>query len=98
MKCAPKLEKSTYNRWSTHFLDTLSLFEVEDYILEDKDQLVESKSKAGPEDSKAAVGSSKSIEAFAFVKQDRNIRVAMSQLVPDIAFHLVGPSYTAKQC
>ncbi|KAI0993314.1 hypothetical protein K3495_g14870 [Podosphaera aphanis] len=77
---------------------TLSLFEVEDYILEDKDQLVDSKSKAGPEDRKAAAGSSKSIEAFAFVKQDRNIRVAISQLVPDIAFHLVGPSYTAKQC
>ncbi|KAI0995498.1 hypothetical protein K3495_g12680 [Podosphaera aphanis] len=33
MKGAPKLDKSTYNRWSTHLLDVLSLFELDDYVL-----------------------------------------------------------------
>ncbi|KAI0992659.1 hypothetical protein K3495_g15526, partial [Podosphaera aphanis] len=96
MKCAPKLDKSTYNRWSTHFLDTLSLFEIDDYVLEIKDLNV--KVAITPEDSKPAAQSSSSSSARLIVKQDRNIRVAISQLVPDIAFHLVGPTYTAKQC
>ncbi|KAI0995828.1 hypothetical protein K3495_g12351 [Podosphaera aphanis] len=85
MKGALKLEKSTYNRWSTHFLDTLSLFEVDSYILE-------SKSRLNGHDKKVS-------EADLLVqKQDKNIRIAMSQLVPDIAFHLVNSSYSSKTC
>lgn len=34
MKGAPTLEKATYNRWSTHFVDVLSILDVERHILE----------------------------------------------------------------
>ncbi|KAI0995141.1 hypothetical protein K3495_g13040 [Podosphaera aphanis] len=85
MKGAPKLEKSTYNRWSTHFLDTLSLFEVDSYILESKSQLNGHDKKVSEAD-------------LLVQKQDKHIRIAMSQLVPDIAFHLVNSSYSSKTC
>lgn len=39
MKAAPKLEKATYDRWSVHFIDTLSLFDIDDYVLMNKKQL-----------------------------------------------------------
>ncbi|KAI1003360.1 hypothetical protein K3495_g4843 [Podosphaera aphanis] len=48
MKCASKLDKSTYNRWSAHFLDALSLFEIGDYVLEDK--ILHEKVTTDPED------------------------------------------------
>ena len=77
MKGAPRLEKSTYNRWSTHFLDALSLFDVDDYILKDKTELNSRNTKSISE--KDAI----------ICKQDKNIRIAISQLVPDLVFHLV---------
>ncbi|KAI0999622.1 hypothetical protein K3495_g8576 [Podosphaera aphanis] len=99
MKCAPKLSKSTYNRWSVHFQDTLSLFEIEDYLLQVKFPEENSKTKEFSIH-KASKDSAESshLASSDTLKQDRNIRVAISQLVPDIVFHLVGPSFTAKQC
>ena len=86
MKNAPKLEKSTYNSWCTHFSDILSLFNVEDFILTEKSEL--------------ACRNVKPVTAdhLSVCRQDKNIRIAISQLVPDIAFHLVDSSYTSKQC
>ena len=86
MKAASRLEKSTYNRWSCHFRDTLSLFDIDVYILEVKTEL------------KTRSNESVSESDMAVHKQDKNIRVAISQLVPDIAFHLVDSSYTSKEC
>lgn len=86
MKSAPVLEKSTYNRWSTHLLDALSLFDVDDYILTEKTELANRNIKPIPEN------------IVSICKKDKNIRVAISQLVPDVVFHLVDPSYTSKQC
>ena len=82
MKNTPKLEKSTYNRWCTHFSDILSLFNVEDFILTEKSEL--------------ACRNVKPVTAdhLSVCRQDKNIRIAISQLVPDIAFHLVDSSYT----
>lgn len=97
MKCAPKLDKSTYNRWSTHFLDALSLFEIDDYILENK-TVLDNRAASKFENSKYKALDPVSTDVDLVIKQDRNIRVAISQLVPDIVFHLVHPSYTAKQC
>ncbi|KAI1005464.1 hypothetical protein K3495_g2750 [Podosphaera aphanis] len=99
MKCAPKLSKSTYNRWSVHFQDTLSLFEIEDYLLqvkfpEENSKTTESSIHKASKDP----AESSHLASSDTLKQDRNIRVAISQLVPDIVFHLVGPSFTAKQC
>lgn len=76
MKNAPVLQKATYDRWSAHFLDVLSLFDLEDHILLEPD----------------------SKENSDFQRQDKNIRVALSQMVPDIAFHLVNSSFTSKLC
>lgn len=76
MKNISILQKATYDRWSAHFLDVLSLFDLEDYIL------VEHESK----------------ENLYFQKQAENIRVALSQLAPDTAFHLVNSSITPKLC
>lgn len=39
MKAASKLDKSTYNRWSSHYIETLILFGINDYVLEVKDTL-----------------------------------------------------------
>lgn len=86
MKGAPKLEKLTYNRWSTHFLDVLSLFEVDNYLLVEKPELISRKLESIHE------------SHLSVCKQDRNIRVAISQLVPDIAFYLVDSTYTSKLC
>ena len=83
MKNAPRLEKETYNRWSTHFLDVLCLLNIEKHILEILGALSE----------KPAAN-----ESLAVRKQDQNIRVAISQLVPDTVFHLVGSTFTAKEC
>ncbi|KHJ35971.1 hypothetical protein EV44_g3455 [Erysiphe necator] len=84
MKNAPRLDKATYDRWSAHFLDVLSLFNLEKYDLEDTSQLVADKVKL-----EIKVN-------LEYQKQDRNIRVALSQLTPDTAFNLVNSSFTSK--
>ncbi|KAF5192915.1 hypothetical protein FRX31_017498, partial [Thalictrum thalictroides] len=86
MKDAPKLDCSSYKRWSTHFRDVLSLFDIESFIDEEKDELLSRKLSKVPEND------------VAVQKQDTNIRVALSQLVPDTVFHLVGRNYTAREC
>ncbi|KHJ33202.1 hypothetical protein EV44_g3362 [Erysiphe necator] len=86
MKVAPQLDKSTYNRWSKYFRDVLSLFDVDSFILETKNELK-------TRNDKSASDSDKIIH-----KQDKNIRIAISQLVPDVVFHNFDCTYTAKQC
>lgn len=86
MRDAPKLGKPTYNRWSTHFLDALSLFDIDDYLVVEKAELNSRGLKNIPETDKTVQ------------KQDKNIRVAMSHLVPDEIFHLVDSSFTSKKC
>ena len=86
VKGAPKLDSASYNRWSTHFSDALSIFEVDDYLTIEKTELATRNTKNIPENH------------LKVHKQDRNIRIAISQLVPNIVFHLVNSSYTSKQC
>ena len=86
MKNAPKLEKATFNRWSTHFLDVLSIHDVEKHILEHIPALSISEKTNTPD------------PGHAIRKQDQNIRIAISQLVPDVVFHLVSSTFSAKEC
>lgn len=85
MRHAPILSKSTYNRWSSLFSDVLSLYDLQHYILEEVPDLK-------VEDSRTT-SAARDIQ-----KVDMHIRIAMSQLVPDIAFHLVHSTYTSKEC
>ena len=83
MKGTVVLEKSTYSKWSSQFSDVLSLLDVVEYI----DTVI-------PELGKSADSSTEKKVR----KQDQNVRIAMSRLVPDAASHVIGPNYTAREC
>lgn len=68
-KADPQLDKSTYNRGSKNFIDILSFFDVNNFILE-------SKNKLKTQNGKSASDTDKIIH-----KLDKNIRIAISQLV-----------------
>ena len=86
MKGVPRLENSNYDRWSTHFLDALSILDIDRYVLK---TVTELKSRGAEDIPKSDLTAH---------KQDKIIRAAISQLVPDIVFHLVDASFTSKKC
>ncbi|KHJ31863.1 hypothetical protein EV44_g3033 [Erysiphe necator] len=85
MKGAPKLEESSYDRWSTQFLDVLSIFDLTDYVLETKAELSNCQKKNILDMDRTTQ------------KQDECIRIAICQLVPDNVYHLFNSNSTAKE-
>ena len=86
MKGVPRLENSNYDRWSTHFLDALSILDIDRYVFK---TVTELKSRGAEDIPKSDLAAH---------KQDKIIRAAISQLVPDIVFHIVDASFTSKKC
>lgn len=86
MKEAPKLEESSYSQWSAKFLDVLTIFDLTDYVLKTKSELLNNQKKT-------ISASDRAIQ-----RQDQCIRFAICQLVPDKVFHLVDSKFTAREC
>ena len=86
MKGAVILSKPDYSKWCDQLRDVLLLLDVAEYIEKSIPPLKSRNTKSA------------STEDLVFHKQDQNVRVAISRLVPDTAHHLVGPSFSAKEC
>ncbi|KHJ31401.1 hypothetical protein EV44_g3499 [Erysiphe necator] len=86
MKGGPILDSTSYNRWCTHFSDVLSIFKLENYLTTEMIELKTRNTKDIPENH------------LIVHKQDKYIRIAISQLVSDVVFHLVNSSYTSEEC